>query len=153
MLACPITLCLFKKKKRRKEKGGGGHVTTYKECWLQQLSLNCKDPYIKEESLHFNNFHFISRPDCMYMSGWPLLTISLLLACMAVHDTGFAACFLPGIIESNKACNRLVWKLGEKRKKKTIYTFSRPYKRTELARIIHNLKVINLYKLQIKLIH
>lgn len=116
MLACPITLCLFKKKKRRKG-GGGGHVTTYKECWLQQLSLNCKDPYIKEESLHFNNFHFISRPDCMYMSGWPLLTISLLLACMAVHDTGFAARFLPGIIESNKACNRLVWKLGEKRKK------------------------------------
>lgn len=49
--------------------------------------------------------------------GWPLLSVSLLFARMAVHHTRFAARFLPWIIESNQACNWLVWKLEFKKTK------------------------------------
>ncbi len=48
---------------------------------------------------------------------WPLLSVSLLFARMAVHHTCFTACFLPRVIESNQACNWLVWKLEQKEKK------------------------------------
>lgn len=47
---------------------------------------------------------------------WPLLSVSLLFACMAVHHTCFTACFLPRVIKSNQACNWLVWKLKKKKK-------------------------------------
>lgn len=43
----------------------------------------------------------------------PLFSLPLLLACMAIHDTGFAPCLLPRVVKSNQAGNGLVRQLAQ----------------------------------------
>lgn len=66
---------------------------------------------------------------------WPLLSVSLLFARMAVHHTCFTACFLPRVIESNQACNWLVWKLEQKKLKKIVI------KHISDGNILHSIRI------------